>query len=59
MGNAKHRTDTPNLSKGAGRDPKHGIPNDDTAAIRVDLDASGRLTGFGVGREAGDGNYSR
>lgn len=58
MDNAKHRTETPNLSKGTNT-PKHAIPTDATAAIRVDRDQAGRLLGFGVGREAGDDAYSR
>lgn len=55
----KHRTEAPNLSKGTDS-PKHSTDNSvDTAAIRVDRDASGRLLGWGVGRSAGDGNYKR
>lgn len=55
----KHRTDAPNLSRGTDT-PRHSTDNGvDTAAIRVDRAADGRLLGFGVGRETGNGNYTR
>jgi hypothetical protein len=59
MAKGQHRSDAPNLSKGTDR-PKHSADTTATTVpIRADYDKDGRLTGFGVGREAGDGNYKR
>lgn len=54
----KHVNNAANLSKGTDS-PRHAVGNERTEAIRIDTDGTGRVIGWGVGREAGDGNYSR
>lgn len=54
----KHVNNAANLSKGTDS-PRHAVGNERTEAIRIDTDSTGRVIGWGVGRETGDGNYSR